>query len=450
MNSYAGNWVGELRGTNVGKFTFSLEQVAGELRGELILHDAVFGIASFDAVGIASAEAATFRLTPKDSIPGAVIAPAKVTAVLQYDGSLAGTWKTDTGTNGTFLAQRRSEARMPSPVTSPARLREKEPSIGGHVKYRWVPTFGDFDVSEGLIVFKGKKLPAEAPATPSGQEFMASVGVILCDRVMVNGTLRATVSFDEITPLSVCELIVGFDVATQSQVTAGLGGNFAMFSIRTWPPTKDARASWINHALMGDRANLKPNTPYDVVVRVEGSTITLAVNGVAVASATIATTTQARQVGIFAVSQSKVEIAGFEADVHKPKAFVVMQFSSPYNEVYLHVIKDLCKELDIETIRADEIYGPGMIIRDVIDRIAASQLVIADISPDNPNVYFEVGYALALNKPIILLAQRRPPSTPLPFDLSAFRVLFYDDSIGGKPKLEEGLRSHLREILGKT
>ena len=31
---------------------------------------------------------------------------------------------------------------------------------------------------------------------------------------------------------------------------------------------------------------------------------------------------------------------------------------------------------------------------------------------------------------------------------SAFRVLFYDDSIGGKPKLEEGLRNHLGEILG--
>jgi hypothetical protein len=37
----------------------------------------------------------------------------------------------------------------------------------------------------------------------------------------------------------------------------------------------------------------------------------------------------------------------------------------------------------------------------------------------------------------------------LPFDVSAFRVLFYDDSIGGKPKLEEGLRRHLEEILGE-
>jgi hypothetical protein len=59
-----------------------------------------------------------------------------------------------------------------------------------------------------------------------------------------------------------------------------------------------------------------------------------------------------------------------------------------------------------------------------------------------------VGYALALGKPIILLAQRRASDSPLPFDLSAFRVLFYDDSIGGKPKLEAGLRQHLKQILG--
>ena len=126
-----------------------------------------------------------------------------------------------------------------------------------------------------------------------------------------------------------------------------------------------------------------------------------------------------------------------------------MQFSSPYNELYSHVVKDVCDELEIDAVRADEMYGPGIIIKDIIDQIAESQIIIADISPPNPNVYFEVGYALALKKPIILLAQRREPNERLPFDLSAFRVLFYDDTIGGKPRLEQGLRDHLKKILGK-
>jgi hypothetical protein len=60
-------------------------------------------------------------------------------------------------------------------------------------------------------------------------------------------------------------------------------------------------------------------------------------------------------------------------------------------------------------------------------------------------VYFEVGYALALKKPIILLAKRE---TKLPFDIAGFRVLFYDDSIGGKIRVEEGLTQHLTAIVG--
>jgi hypothetical protein len=124
------------------------------------------------------------------------------------------------------------------------------------------------------------------------------------------------------------------------------------------------------------------------------------------------------------------------------------QFSSPYGQVYSHVIKEVCKLLDVDSVRADEIYGPGIIIKDVIDHIARAHVVIADISPTNPNVYFEVGYAMALGKPIILLAQRPKAGESLPFDVSAFRVLFYEDTIGGKLKLEDGLKGHLREIFG--
>lgn len=322
--------------------------------------------------------------------------------------------------------------------------------------YRWMPIMGEFDTTDDIVVFKGRRIPAPTASQPQPQpqpEFVSTVGILLSDLKMVNGRLRASVKFDEITPHSVCELVVGHDLRTKGQVTVGLGGSGALFSIREWQPAatpQQTGGSWANYELLGDRANLKPGLTYKIGVRVLGSNITLDVDGVQVATATLPSAiNQPRQVGVFCVSPSNVTISDFFADIERPKAFIVMQFSSPYNEVYSHVIKDACDEFKIEAVRADEIYGPGIIIKDVIDRIAQSQLVIADISPTNPNVYFEVGYALALGKPIILLAQRRAPDAPLPFDLSAFRVLFYDDSIGGKPKLEMGLRNHLREILGR-
>lgn len=320
---------------------------------------------------------------------------------------------------------------------------------------RWMPILGEFDTTGDPLVFKGRLMPTPSsdPMDPTGTTTVASVGILLSNQKLVNGKLRATVKFHEVTPFSVLEFIVNYDHQTKRMLTAGLGGSFSMFSIREWVPTQISQTqggSWANHQLAGDRANFHANVPYDLAARIQGSTLTLEVNDVPVIVTTLpAALPQPGQIGLFATSQSLVEIAGFAAETERPKAFIVMQFSSPYNEVYSHIIKDVCEreEFQIETIRGDEIYSSGIIIKDVIDQITQCQVVIADISPDNPNVYFEVGYALALEKPIILLAQRRKSGEPLPFDLSAFRVLFYEDTIGGKPKLEEGLAKHLHEIL---
>lgn len=85
-----------------------------------------------------------------------------------------------------------------------------------------------------------------------------------------------------------------------------------------------------------------------------------------------------------------------------------------------------------------------MIIQDISKHINESKFIIADISPINANVFYEVGYAHALNKPTILIAEK---DTRLPFDVSSFRTLFYENTIGGKNKLENGLRKHIKAIL---
>jgi hypothetical protein len=66
------------------------------------------------------------------------------------------------------------------------------------------------------------------------------------------------------------------------------------------------------------------------------------------------------------------------------------------------------------------------------------------VSPLNANVFYELGVAHALNKPTILIAEK---DTKLPFDVTPFRTLFYENSIGGKRKLEEGLSRHIHASL---
>jgi hypothetical protein len=326
--------------------------------------------------------------------------------------------------------------------------------------YRWVPLMGEFEIEPAHFKFKGKTFSAlanktEEPVLGPGDKPLAAVGLILCDKEMVNGKVSADISFAGISEFSVCELIMAHDPESKGQVSAGIGGSFSMFSIREWVPASLGQqgGSWTNYELAGDRVNLKVERDYHVEVRLTGSKATLHVDGVNVGTATIPNpNNQPRQVGVFCIGYEghDVTIRNFNIEAERPQAFVVMQFSSPYNEVYSHVIKNVCEEYGVSVIRADEIYGPGIIIKDVIDRIARSGLVIAEISPANPNVYFEVGYALALQKPIILLAKREGPDIKLPFDVSAFRVLPYEDSISGKSQLEQGLRNHLSEILGRA
>lgn len=71
-------------------------------------------------------------------------------------------------------------------------------------------------------------------------------------------------------------------------------------------------------------------------------------------------------------------------------------------------------------------------------------VVIADITPDNPTVFYEVGYAHGIKKPTILLSERRREA--LPFDVSGFRTLFYDNTIGGKGEVETRLTKHLQSM----
>jgi len=218
-----------------------------------------------------------------------------------------------------------------------------------------------------------------------------------------------------------------------------------MFEIREYGGPRTAGRGWWDHRLAGDRANLKPDRAYRVEVQLRGALVTLHIDGVAVGTAEVTSPMgRPRQVGVLCKADHLITIRNLVVEGAKPKAFVVMQFGAGYDEVYEDGVKEVCKSYEVNVLRADEVSGPGLIISDIVREIATSQLIIADITPTNANVYFEVGYALALGKPTILLAQK---GTALPFDVAGFRVLFYEDTIGGKKKLEDGIRRHLDAIL---
>lgn len=337
---------------------------------------------------------------------------------------------------------------------------------------RWTPLHGKFDISSdgtSLEFHGGSYVPPysdseqlEASEVTSPPETQPLVGVAVSDIPFREGAVSATVTFeapeDEPDLFSAgFEIALGYDPKYQMQrLSVGFAGrSINLFSIREWSPpprnvgSDSSRGIWNTIAHAGTKQNLKAGIPYRLEVRLSGSRVDLWCNGASVLSAyTESVDTQQKNLALVAISKAKIRIDDFDVDPERPRAFVVMHFGERYTPVYVDVIKSVCEdqEFGITPIRADEIYTPGaLIIGDITRQIVEAQIVIADISEPNANVYFEVGYALAQNKPIILLARQ---GTELPFDVSGFRVLFYEDSIGGKSKFEEGLRKHLRAIRG--
>ena len=90
---------------------------------------------------------------------------------------------------------------------------------------------------------------------------------------------------------------------------------------------------------------------------------------------------------------------------YKPLAFVIMPFEDQFTTVFSHFIKPILEELGFNVERADDIENQRNILRDIVENIHNSALIIADLTTANANVFYELGLAHALRKPVILMTQ---------------------------------------------
>lgn len=67
--------------------------------------------------------------------------------------------------------------------------------------------------------------------------------------------------------------------------------------------------------------------------------------------------------------------------------FVISQYGGIYDQLYNEVIKPICERKNIRLKRADEETGATPILTDIINSIRTANIIIADITPDNPNVF---------------------------------------------------------------
>jgi hypothetical protein len=98
----------------------------------------------------------------------------------------------------------------------------------------------------------------------------------------------------------------------------------------------------------------------------------------------------------------------------KPFVFVLMPFDSSFDDIYKFGIKGAADEVGAYAERVDEQMYSGGILDRIFNQISKADAIIADMTGRNPNVFYEVGYAHALGKVVLLLTQN---ADDIPFDL---------------------------------
>lgn len=128
-----------------------------------------------------------------------------------------------------------------------------------------------------------------------------------------------------------------------------------------------------------------------------------------------------------------------DSAAERKRVFAIMPFARHFDAVYT-TIKGITSRCGWHCSRADNIQHTRDIIDVIWEEIERSDLVIADLTGENANVFYELGYAHAAGKNTILLTRSL---SDLPFDLRHRIVIEYRTTKAGRETLAEGLMRHL-------
>jgi len=127
----------------------------------------------------------------------------------------------------------------------------------------------------------------------------------------------------------------------------------------------------------------------------------------------------------------------------KNPVFVIMPFDQEFNDVWTGGIRRACDDCGFASLRVDQVSLSSWITDDVEEYIQKSKTVISDVTNNNSNVMFELGYAMAKEKDPIIISQHRE-SEKVPFDIAGIRRLEYHNTWQGIEILARKLKEYLQ------
>ncbi len=125
--------------------------------------------------------------------------------------------------------------------------------------------------------------------------------------------------------------------------------------------------------------------------------------------------------------------------------FTIMPFGGWLDDYYVSIYSPAIRAAGMEPHRADDLFRPSTIVKDIWAYTRKARLLLADLTGKNPNVFYELGLAHALAKPVILVAESMDD---IPFDLRALRIIVYDKNVPDWGAVLRGkIETSIKEVL---
>ena len=250
---------------------------------------------------------------------------------------------------------------------------------------------GVFENSDDNIVFKGRVDEYKDDRTGENQRSVL-YGEILFPDQLKTGRISFDVEFTDVCEESRCGVI--FNYSNENGIVkchqAGLRNRMGAYTLDYFNGK-----NWEFLIASGQEGTIRKNQKYTVLIEITGNVLRLLINNVVVYKYSNLILSSGSS-GIYVCNNADVKIKNIHLDIKKPTIFSIMKFEKDFDDLYHDVISPISEKYGYQPIRADECFTSSMIIQDIIREISEASIIIADITMDNPNVFYELGYAHAL------------------------------------------------------
>jgi hypothetical protein len=117
--------------------------------------------------------------------------------------------------------------------------------------------------------------------------------------------------------------------------------------------------------------------------------------------------------------------------------FVLMPFGEWFDRYYTEIYVPALKDAGFEPVRADSLFTSGSVMEQICEQIQKSKVLLAELTGKNPNVFYEMGVAHSLQKPVVFVSG---DLDDVPFDVRHLRVVIYEVR---EPRWDEKLRKQI-------